>query len=179
MLAACSFSSMGGQHQFCWRHRRLLPLLTCALQAVFCAENRGGELTAEVLSSSWVQRGAQGTLQCLVCVAHGDGVVGCFKHDIRLDNLKRHAKSRHHRIALAKMFQLPEPVDLPSPNKPPSLTDFAELLKHIRAGGSTSAGISCMSKHKASRARYCLAESLQDLHRSHISKCTTMNLVFH
>ena len=168
---------MGVKSLFLWRHRRLLPLLSPASRAELIARGRENELTAAVSNTSWLQRGAPGQWQCLPCVAHGDGVVGCFDSDIRLDNLKRHEKSKHNRKAVAKMLKLPEPVDLPNPNKPPNRADFAELLKHIRTGGITSAGIACMSKHKSCRARYCLSESLQTIYRSFISKCTTLNLL--
>ena len=95
--------------------------------------------------------------------------------------MKRHCDCKAHQIALAKMLELPTPTCKKRYRrrnpKAPSKEDFAEVLAGIRKGAKLANGTDLMDKKKASRATFCLSESLQESYRSHLSKCCTMNLL--
>ena len=131
------------------------PLLSASLR-YHLQTNRPSFDLHQFRGLSWLKRGPSSTFICFPCKSAGHTV--SFDLDSRTDNLKRHGQCHRHTCAVAKMLELPMPkyprhvqtwVRHRRSVRPPCLSDFKELLHHLRSGGSFLQGTANMSHHKA------------------------------
>jgi hypothetical protein len=141
-----------------WKKRLVIHESKKQLGSWLCHKWRKGKFGMGCAACACEQTGTKAS----TCSWSGNSVV-------QLGFLQRHARTFKHRNAVAKLIDLPVPVDV-TQQLAPSPELFKKVLERIRSSGSGRSVEGVGTGRKVSKLRYCLAEACREYDRRFLRK---------